>query len=541
MKGRRLLALLLALVLTLGMFAGCGQEQDSSSGSEGEERVLTVSGNGDFGYPSVYTISSKGQGYMTLSYIFDTLMWKDENGLIPYLAESYSISEDSKTYTFNLREGIKFTDGEPFTAEDVKFTFDYMKEHPYQWVSVDMVKEARVVDDLTVEIELNEVYVPFLSDVAGSLPILPKHIWENVTEPETFNTPEATVSTGPFMLENYDSAAGTYTFKANPDYFYGEVQIDKLIIANVSGSDAKEALLSGEIDVAPNINYKAAESLKEDANFTVLEGPGLSVTRLYLNFGDSALATKEVRQAMYHAINLDEIVEKAYGGSGYPGSAGHVQPDTPWYNPDVKQYDYNVDTAKELLAQAGAVDSNGDGVLEFQGEPMSYTLKFSEGDEALAELLVSYLGAVGIEVSAQASDDATVKSAIADGDFELAFNTNGSFGGDPVFLSRFATEGVDGAPIVTGQGGVTWESDEYNRIYNESASELDENKRHELVDQLQEIIAEELPCLTLYYKESVAAYNNTVFNGFYYTPDGISIAIPFIMNKLVFVSGQWKG
>ena len=216
-----------------------------------------------------------------------------------------------------------------------------------------MVEEASVVDEHTVEIKLNKTYNPFLSDVAGSLPILPKHIWENVTEPETFTEPEAAISTGPFILENYDAAAGTYTFKANEDYFYGDVQIDKLVIANVSGGDFKEALLSGEIAAAPNISYKAAMSLKDSPEYTVLEGPGLSVTRLYFNFDEEAMAVKEIRQAMYHAVNLDEIVEKAYGGAGYPGSAGHVQPGTPWYNPDVRQYAYDVETAKKMLSEAG--------------------------------------------------------------------------------------------------------------------------------------------------------------------------------------------
>ena len=563
-KTKKVLAGFTAAAIAASMITGCGAgaktetavstEAETTAAEEKEttaaetvqdtekrkERILTVSGNGDFGFPSVYTISPKGQGYMTLSYIFDTLMWKDESGLIPYLAEDYSVSEDGLTYTFQLRKGVSFTDGTPFTAEDVKFTFDYMKEHPYKWVSVSMVEEASVVDEHTVEIKLNKTYNPFLSDVAGSLPILPKHIWENVTEPETFTEPEAAISTGPFILENYDAAVGTYTFKANEDYFYGDVQIDKLVIANVSGGDSKEALLSGEIAAAPNISYKAAMSLKDSPEYTVLEGPGLSVTRLYFNFDEEAMAVKEIRQAMYHAVNLDEIVEKAYGGAGYPGSAGHVQPGTPWYNPDVRQYAYDVETAKKMLSEAGAADSNGDGILEYNGEEMSYTLTFTENDEKLAELLVSYMKAVGIELVPQSADDATVKAAISEGNFELAFNTNGSFGGDPVFLSRFATVGADGAPSVTGQGGTTWESEEYNRIYNESAVEQDDVKRHQQVNELQEIIAEELPCLTLYYKKAVAAYNNTIFDGFYYTPDGISIAVPFIMNKLVFVSGQWK-
>jgi len=563
-KTKKVLAGITAAAIAASMITGCGAgaktetavstEAETTAAEEKEttaaetvqdtekskERILTVSGNGDFGFPSVYTISPKGQGYMTLSYIFDTLMWKDESGLVPYLAEDYSVSEDGMTYTFQLRKGVSFTDGTPFTAEDVKFTFDYMKEHPYKWVSVSMVEEASVVDEHTVEIRLNKTYNPFLSDVAGSLPILPKHIWENVTEPETFTEPEAAISTGPFILENYDAAAGTYTFKANEDYFYGDVQIDKLVIANVSGGDSKEALLSGEIAAAPNISYKAAMSLKDSPEYTVLEGPGLSVTRLYFNFDEEAMAVKEIRQAMYHAVNLDEIVEKAYGGAGYAGSAGHVQPGTPWYNPDVRQYAYDVETAKKMLSEAGAADSNGDGILEYNGEEMSYTLTFTENDEKLAELLVSYMKAVGIELVPQSADDATVKAAISEGNFELAFNTNGSFGGDPVFLSRFATVGADGAPSVTGQGGKTWESEEYNKIYNESAVEQDDAKRHEQVNELQEIIAEELPCLTLYYKKAVAAYNNTIFDGFYYTPDGISIAVPFIMNKLVFVSGQWK-
>lgn len=563
-KTKKVLAGFTAAAIAASMLTGCGSgaktetavstEAETTAAEEKEttaaetvqdtekrkERILTVSGNGDFGFPSVYTISPKGQGYMTLSYIFDTLMWKDESGLIPYLAEDYSVSEDGLTYTFQLRKGVSFTDGTPFTAEDVKFTFDYMKEHPYKWVSVSMVEEASVVDEHTVEIKLNKTYNPFLSDVAGSLPILPKHIWENVTEPETFTEPEAAISTGPFILENYDAAAGTYTLKANEDYFYGDVQIDKLVIANVSGGDSKEALLSGEIAAAPNISYKAAMSLKDSPEYTVLEGPGLSVTRLYFNFDEEAMAVKEIRQAMYHAVNLDEIVEKAYGGAGYPGSAGHVQPGTPWYNPDVRQYAYDVETAKKMLSEAGAADSNGDGILEYNGEEMSYALTFTENDEKLAELLVSYMKAVGIELVPQSADDATVKAAISEGNFELAFNTNGSFGGDPVFLSRFATVGADGAPSVTGQGGTTWESEEYNRIYNESAVEQDDAKRHQQVNELQEIIAEELPCLTLYYKKAVAAYNNTIFDGFYYTPDGISIAVPFIMNKLVFVSGQWK-
>jgi hypothetical protein len=150
------------------------------------ERVLRMDGMSNSGYPSPFTASAKGAGYVVVQYIFDTLVWKDENGFFNYLAEDYDVSPDNLTYTFKLREGVLWNDGKPFTAEDVKFSFDYYALHPYSWVNTQKVKEARVVDELTVEIELKDVYVPFIADIASNLPIIPKHVYENVEDPTTF-------------------------------------------------------------------------------------------------------------------------------------------------------------------------------------------------------------------------------------------------------------------------------------------------------------------------------------------------------------------
>lgn len=542
--GKRVLAIFLLLVLSLGLVScksndledpNDGQEvvtDDLEQVEEEEEKVIRMDLS-DVGYPSVYTVSSKGQGYVALQLIFDTLIWKDENGEIPYLCESYEVSDDNKVYTFYLREGVKFSDGVEFTAKDVKFTFDYTKEHPYHYASTSMVKESRIIDDYTVEIELDEVNVPFISNVAGSLPILPEHIWKDVDEPETFTDPEAVIATGPFKLENYDSASGVYVFTKNPDYFYGDVVADKLIIS--SYENPREALVAGDLDVSATMGYKNAKSFENDDKFKFIEGPGLWVSRIYFNFDEPALASKEVRQAIHHALDLEEILDNVMGGAGSVGSAGHIQPDTPWYNPDVAQYPYDVDKAKELLAQAGAQDSDKDGILEFDGKAMKYEALFNERDVQYAELVASYLKEVGIELEIKTYDDNTVKTLIGEGNFTLAVNGHGSFGGDPVLLARFAADS-SGTPKVTAQGGKNWYNEEYNEILDQSLMELDQEKRFELVGQLQELIAEELPTITVFYRSNATAYNPEVHDGYYYTPDGIGVAIPFAYNKLCFVN-----
>ena len=554
---RRVFSLLLAMIMVLGL-AACGSSApaateapkaetpaapaatEAPAAAEAQpaaERVLRIDGMANSGYPSPFTSSAKGAGYVIVQYIFDTLVWKDENGFFNYLAEDYSVSEDNLVYTFKLREGVLWNDGKPFTAEDVKFSFDYYALHPYGWVSVDKVKEARVVDELTVEIELKDIYVPFIADIASNLPIIPKHVYENVEDPTTFTDPAAFTGTGPLMLESYSADTVIYTYVKNPNYFFGDVQIDRLIISMYD--DPKTALLNGDIDVATTANYKQAKSLEGEPNMTVLEGQSLWVCRLFFNFDDPALATKEVRQAFAYAIDRAELLQKAFKGAGLTGTAGFVHPDSNWYNPNIPAYDKNVDKAKELLATAGAVDSNGDGILEFQGKPMSYELMISANDEAMGEMLKAYMGAVGVELNVKAVDDNTVKQTYQEGNFQLIANGHGSFGGDPKYMAMLATN-TAGAAKITVQGGNRWKSEEYDTTFAASLKELDETKRGELVDKLQEIIAEEVPTLPLYYKSNAAAFNNSVFDGFYYTKDGISSGIPYLYNKIILATGTWN-
>lgn len=243
--------------------------ETSTAAEENEERVLRMDAMSNCGMPSPFLSSPKGSGYVVVQYVFDTLVWKDADGYMNLLAEDYRVADDNKTYTFTLRDGITWHDGEAFTAEDVKFSFDYYAEHEYGWVSVKPVKEVRVLDDKTVEIELNDVYVPFIADIAASLPILPKHVYEKVEDPASYQEKDAFVGTGPMMVESYDTESGVYTYVKNPDYYFGEVNIDRLILSPYE--DPKTALLNGEIDAATTTSYKQALSLKGTENINVLE------------------------------------------------------------------------------------------------------------------------------------------------------------------------------------------------------------------------------------------------------------------------------
>lgn len=549
---KKLLSIILVMLMVLS-FAACSNNQPASTSEDAEEpsvgeevkdtpreeRVLRMDGD-NLGYPSVYTSSPKGRGYLLVSFTFDTLVWKDETGTIPLLAKEWKVSEDYRTYTFYLNDNVKFTDGQPLTAEDVKFSFDYLKEHPYQWVSVEPVKAVTVIDEATVEIVLKDIFVPFLTDVAGNVPIMPKHIWQEVTEPEKFNIAEAVVGSGPLILESYDKESGVYIFNANKDYFMGEVQIDKLIMSSIENT--KEALMADEIDMAANIKYGEAMKLKEESSkYNIIEGPGLWVGRMYFNFGVEELNIKEVRQAMYYAINRNELVEKARKGSADPGNPGHIHPTSEWYSQDVKSYDYDAEASKKLLASVNIADSNGDGVVEYNGKELTYEFIVPEEYVSVAEMLKKYFWDIGINIEVKAMDQNSVASLIKEGKFTLAFNGHGSFGGDPVLLKGFVSEETTAStPQVTTQGGKSWYNKEFNEVFNQQLSELNNKARYELVAELQEIIAEELPTLTLYYNKSYSAYNPEVFDGWFYTKDGVALAVPTIHNKLVFVRGQWN-
>jgi ABC-type transport system substrate-binding protein len=282
----------------------------------------------------------------------------------PDLAESYEISDDNLVYTFHLREGVTWHDGEPFNAEDVMFTWDlYMNPeagfsgHGY-WPLY--VKDYRMIDDYTVELELKSVYAPALYRFANSATILPKHILENVPAIElksnSFN--KMPIGTGPFkVVEWVDDEYIKY--EAFDDFWRGPPGLDEILFRIMPDkATGIAALEAGEVNLIEQQIYRGAliqnnDRLKDDADLTITVSPDTGVNPMLINLKHPALGNLNVRKALAHAIDIEAIIEGPYAGLGVKTPQRYPPIMEPYFNPQLTHYEYNIDTAKQLMEEAG--------------------------------------------------------------------------------------------------------------------------------------------------------------------------------------------
>jgi peptide/nickel transport system substrate-binding protein len=484
--------------------------------------VLTIADpTGDWGFPSPYGHYSRGPGYVRMSLVFDTLVWKDQNGFVPALAESWQMDGDA--YVFNLRKNVSWQDGEPFTANDVVFTVNYIKEHPYQWVNSEPIKSAEALDDYTVKLNLNRSYAPFLDMVAGTLPILPEHIYKDVSDPAQFHDDKALIGTGPYRLLDYDKAQGTYLYEAYDGYYLGAPKVKQLRFVKVSSEMSAAAMEKGDVDAA-GVPAEVSEDLKKKG-LTVLKGTRDGITKIMVNHKKEPFSDVRLRQAIYYAIDRQSLVDTSLRGYGIIASPGLFAPDSEWYNPDVEAYAYNQSKADELLGEMGYA-KDGQYFIK-NGQPLEVEMLVTSTNERAGELIKQYLEQAGFKITLKSVDSKTLDSLVGKWDFDLALSGHGGMCGDPEILNRIIGEGY------------TFNSARYtadpklNDLLSEEVSEMDPARRKVLVDEVQSVYAQDLPALPLYYSDSYWAYDGKV--DMYYTKRGIANGIPIAQNKLSFV------
>jgi peptide/nickel transport system substrate-binding protein len=469
----------------------------------------------DSGVPTPFQVSAVGPGgAVLLSLIYDTLSWKDENGIIPWLATEWSPGADGLSYTFQLIDGATWHDGEPLTAEDVAFSFEAYSRHPYRWMSTEVVESIEVTAGSEVTFRLARPYAAFIEDIAGAVPIVPRHIWEHVEDPLAYTGEYRSVGSGPFKLADYDEAQGAYRLVANTGYWRGEPVVHEWQQFSVPPEARIQVIRQGEADITLSTDASVRDLVGDDDRLKVFETAPLSIVRLAINTRQSPLDQKEVRQAIAYALDRELIAETITRGPAIPSSAGVIPPETPWFNPSLEQYAYKPERARELLGgQRYTIDLIADPSAR---EP---------------ELMAPMLEAVGITLNVQHVDAATRLQLLADGDFQLALTSHIGMGSDPDYLRRW----YSGEETNAFAQGSIFDNEEFARLGEEQAAALDAEERRELVFRMQAILAEELPTIVLYHRRFYWAYDSAVFTPME-TWGGLMNGIPFPNNKLTLIT-----
>lgn len=515
----------------LGNDRALSQEHTGSTADASREIHLV---GGDWGLPTPFTFYPRGPGYIHLSLVYDTLAWKDWKGVIPWLADSWECTPDGLQWTFRLHPGIKWQDGRPLTVEDVCFSFAYLRQHPFEWLPMDKIARVEPRDDAAVVIHLKAPYAPFLTQIAGSLPIIPKHVWQDVQDPRGVAGPDRVMGSGPYRLVQYDKTQGAYEYQANEQFFKRRPAIGKILF--VPAADPVAALLRGMVDEA-GIPASLLPQFDGRSEFAVLRGPSFWVLTLRFNTAAAPFSQKAVRQAFAHAIDRQALIEQAVPGGlagATPGNPGFLPPDSEWFDPARQDlYPFQLERARELLRSAGIEDRNGDGLLEDgQGNKMEFTLITTPQYLREAEALQLMLSKIGFSVQPKAMDVKSLDSQVRSGRFELALTGHGGLGADPSAVMGFgATNGrmqQFGAPT----------DPTFRELAEKLLTSTDPAQRIAFARGMQRIYAEDLPTLPLYYPSRLNAYRPKVLDGWFYTAHGgVGIGIPLPYNKLLFIAG----
>ena len=548
--------LVLSLAL-LVLLAGCGGDEDRPSGAGGEnERPraaerLRLRG-GPFGYPSPFAYV-RGPGLVYAGYAFDTLLWKDSTGnLIPWLAMEWTHSPDGREWRFTLRDGVRWHDGRPLTADDVAFSFQYTAKGPGRQTGVihtqglDVVAEAVAEAPNRVVVRLQRPYAAFAETIAGRLLIIPRHVWADVTDPARLRDPRAVVGSGPYRLESADEATGRYLFTANDDHFLGRPYVRRLELA--PSPDPLRALERGDVDAGSFFleeqgpPEQALAAFADRDTWGRLESPGEWTRALHFNMTRGfPYADKAFRQAVAYAVNRKDLVDRILLGRGQPGSAGILAPSHPSAARDLPAYDHDVARANALLDQIGLRDANGDGRRDLpDGRPFSpELLTSSQFSPKTPELVKEYLRAVGIDVRINSLDGPAADEATTRGAYELALIGYGGLGGDPDFPLRLRLSAR--VPARSFFNVLGYQNPQYEDLAARQSTMLDPEQRRNVVQQIQRIVAEDVPSLPLYVPTRLLIFRKGSFDAWYFTPGGVWGAYPGPENKQAFVTGRTTG
>ena len=541
---KRVFATGIAGILLAFSLVGCSQTKNQpvetgSNSQELREITLCESWNFDGGF-SVLQAPALHNGTFGLLYYLDnfyeTLVRYDNGEIIPGLAEKWEVSSDALTYTFTLKQGIKFSDGEELNAEVVKLNFDNMPailgdSNGVFGLTSTLLDEVTVVDEYTVAVKLTTPYYGALQDFTLPLPM-------GIMSPNAFNEDGSlsesvktqTMGSGPYMY-NGQKENDVYTFVRNPYYDRGEPDVDIFHVKVIPDNDAKLlALRNGEVDMllsANNMSYDAYQELRQDTSFSTLTSDAVIQTRILgINPVSQPFEDVEIRQAVNYAINKESICQNIFSGVEVPAESV-MDPALPYCDIDTGSYHYSPEQAVKLLEDAGWFDVDGDGVREKDGVKLSTSISCSSDLAMLEDVTAAVaedLKAVGFEVTTSSKETMTYYQDVNRGEYGIGIGITFNIPMDPFqFVANLRREPMRDNMVAQGLQSLPDSDALINSLY----SMTEDAEIQEVYNSILQTLHDDAVIIPLSRVKGIVAFQNEEIAGYTFAsePDYYNIAL----------------
>ena len=451
--------------------------------------------------------------------LYETLVNITADGYEGCLAESWDISDDGKTYTFHIRDGVKFSDGEVCDANAIKANFDAIIENKdrHTWLEMmNLLVGVSAPDDKTFVIELSEPYYPLLTELGVTRPfamISPKAMKDGSTKDGV----NAYIGTGPYVLTDFvtDEYA---VFEANENYWGEQPKIKKITVKVIPDNQTRIlALEKGEIDMIFGKNMIDADAINQytgNDKFTVSLSDPTSTRQIVLNTTRDVLADKEVRQALQHATNKQAISDGIFYGLEQPADTLFAKT-VPYCDIDLEPYAYDVELAQSMLDEAGWV-VGADKIREKDGQKLNIDLLYNSDsvtEKAIAEYLQSEYQKIGISLNIHGVEEQSYRDNMKAGNFDMVFNICWGMPSDP--QSSLAAMRAPVYGDYAAQLGLEDKAD-IDQAITDILVSTDEAKRQELYTFVLTRLHEDAVYIPLTYECNKAIYRSDL-QGFHFT------------------------
>ncbi|QIK62711.1 ABC transporter substrate-binding protein [Leucobacter viscericola] len=523
-------------------FASPVVQAETTSDADASTFRIATSGFVDSFNPfiSIYLLPTN-----TIRYMYESLVQNSAEDGSPTegLAEKWSTEDGGKKWVYTLHKDMKWSDGKPITSADVKYTYEQMMNVPELGTAngnlVTNFASVEAPDDLTVVINMKEPQAP---NPGSEIPIVPKHVWEKIDKPAEFMNDSDVVGSGSFLLESY-KANESITLKANPNFWRGAPKVDKLQYVYYTSSDAKvQALKAGDVDFVSDLEPTQFKALEGVDGITTHSGLGRRYASLTINpgyktrdgkeygTGNPALRDVEVRQAIRLGTDTKTLLDKVLDGQGVSATSFIPSSFPKWHlsddDPAIVKFDPAA--AKAKLDKAGWVVGS-DGIREKDGKKLEINFLVTATEpveQATAEFLVPWMKDIGIKLNVESTDSDTSSTRSMKADFDMMF-TGWSVNPDPDYQLGINTC-MNLPTNEDGTGGTTQDgycNPEFDKLYKEQRSELDEGKRQKIVHDMLAMNYTDTVQIATWYKNGLEAYRSDRFDGFTTQPkDGGIIA-----------------